>query len=630
MGSQVDGGLAKPVAKRQPHRLFLRLLPGDWRRAIEALCEMGAMPWRPFFGVLGLNALRAMTEAFGLVLIFPILSYIEHRGDVAALRNSSRLWETLTTAFGAVSLPLNLTTLSAAVLLMIVLRQVVSYIATVRMTWLKETISAQLSSDLFRLVMTARASHVQQIGSGAFVTLVNQQCHMTGSVIMNMINVFVIQLTLLAYGIPLLLIATLPTIVSLLFGFIVALLMKPYAERAKRISRKLVESHVEFGKALSENYQNWRLVKLAFGRESGAETVARWNRRIAGLALDATVAATKIQLFVTPLAAAFVLGAIVILQGEAAISITELTGFVLAFFRLMPSFQNLLRARQALANLSGALLIVREAFAKALIEREPDPGTRSFSRLQHSIDFSVVSYSYPGTQRSALHDVTLSIAAGSMVALTGPSGAGKSTLVDMIPRLIVPNRGKVSLDGVDIGQYRLAELRRAIAYVPQQPLIFDATVKENIRYGCPGATDEDVRAAAATAHADTFIRILDRGFDTMLGEGGLKLSGGQRQRIALARAFLTGASILILDEPTSALDYESERQVQLALEEMRSRGEVTVIIIAHRLSTIRVADSVVVLKEGAVVEQGAPADLVARGGWFSDMAAQSEVKVAAL
>jgi ABC-type multidrug transport system fused ATPase/permease subunit len=608
----------------------MRVLPGDWRRALEALSEMGVMPWRAFFGVLGLNALRAMTESFGLVLIFPILGYIEHRGDVAALRNSSRLWEALSTAFGAIALPLNLTTLSAAVLLMIVLRQVVSYIATIRMTWLKETISAQLSSELFRLVMTARASHVQQIGSGAFVTLVNQQCHMTGSVIMNMVNVFVTQLTLLAYGIPLLLIAAVPTVVSLFFGFIIAWLMKPYAERAKRISRKLVQSHVDFGKALGENYQNWRLVKLAFGRESGVETVARWNRRIADLGVDAVVAATKIQLFVTPLAAAFVLAAIVVLQGQAAISITELTGFVLAFFRLMPSFQNLLRARQALANLSGALFVVRESFAKALIEREPDPGTRSFSRLRHSIEFSRVSYSYPGTQRSAVHDLTLSIPAGSMVALTGPSGAGKSTLVDMIPRLIVPNRGNVYFDGTEIGQYRLADLRRAIAYVPQQPLMFDATVEENIRYGSPEATDEEVRAAATTAHADGFIRGLDRGYETLLGEGGLKLSGGQRQRIALARAFLGGASILILDEPTSALDYESERQIQLALEEMRGRGTVTVIIIAHRLSTIRVADSVVVLKDGAVIEQGAPADLVARGGWFADMATQSEVKAAAL
>jgi len=606
-----------------PTPLFVGMLPRDWRRAIQALCDMQAMPWRAFWGVLALNLARVITETFGLVLVFPILNYIERRGDVDALRASSRFWEMLIDAFGALSLPVNLLTLSLGVFLMILSRQVISYFATTRMIRLREKISAQLSSELFQLAMSARAAHLQQIGSGAFVTLINQQCHTTGSVIMNMINVIVILLTVLAYGVLLLLVAAVPTIVCLAFGLALSRLMKPLSERAKRISRKLADSHVDFGKVLAENHLNWRLVKLAEGRERGSETVRLWNRRIADLALDAAVAAAKVQLFVGPLAALFILGAVVILHDVVALSLSELTGFVLAFLRLLPSFEGLLRARQALANLSGSLFRVREAFAAALIEREPDTGTRAFSGVRRGIEFVRVSYSYPNTQRSALHDVSLSIPAGTTVALTGPSGAGKSTLVDMIPRLLIPSRGEVLIDGVDVGSYRLAELRRSIAFVSQQPLIFDASVTENICYGRPQATDEQVRAAAMVAHADEFIQGLAQGYRTMLGESGLRLSGGQRQRIALARAFLAEASLVILDEPTSALDYESERQIQLALHDVRRRGDVTVIIIAHRLSTIRVADTVFVLRDGSLVEQGPPATLIARGGWFAEMEAQA-------
>jgi subfamily B ATP-binding cassette protein MsbA len=219
----------------------------------------------------------------------------------------------------------------------------------------------------------------------------------------------------------------------------------------------------------------------------------------------------------------------------------------------------------------------------------------------------------PGTV--ALDGISLKIPAGSTVALVGRSGAGKSTLLNLIPRFYDVEHGSVMIDGQDLREVTLASLRGAIALVSQEVSLFDDTVRANIAYGRFGAPDEDIEAAAAAAGADGFIRELPDGYDTLVGEHGIRLSGGQRQRLAIARAMLKDAPILLLDEATSALDSESERQVQAALRRLM-RGRTT-IVIAHRLSTIIGADSICVLDRGRIVETGRHAQLLAHKGLYA-------------
>jgi len=216
-----------------------------------------------------------------------------------------------------------------------------------------------------------------------------------------------------------------------------------------------------------------------------------------------------------------------------------------------------------------------------------------------------------------LKDVSFTIAPGQVVGVVGPTGSGKSTVLSLIPRFYDPSAGRVLIDGKDVNTFKLAALRSQVGFVLQETVLFRGTIKENIAYGRPGATDEEIIAAAKLANADEFITRMPHGYDSVVGERGDTLSGGQRQRIGIARAVIRNSPIMILDEPTAALDTESERLVVEGLERLM-KGR-TVIMIAHRLSTLRDADKIIVIKDGVVAEEGTNDELIARGGVYAEL-----------
>ncbi|MFT5281087.1 MAG: ATP-binding cassette subfamily B protein, partial [Flavobacteriaceae bacterium] len=236
---------------------------------------------------------------------------------------------------------------------------------------------------------------------------------------------------------------------------------------------------------------------------------------------------------------------------------------------------------------------------------------------QGSLSFDNVSFAYHENNEDIINNFSLSISGGEKIGLVGPSGGGKSTITKLILRFMDVTSGSISIDGIDIGAVAQDDLRRHVSYVPQEPLLFHRTIRENIAYGKDNATDEEIQKAAEMAYADEFIQKLPKGYDTLVGERGVKLSGGERQRVAIARAFLENAPILVLDEATSSLDSESEQYIQKALDVLME-GKTT-LIIAHRLSTIQKMDRILVLKDGNIVEDDTHENLVQSGGIYSEL-----------
>ncbi|MGF1591374.1 MAG: ABC transporter ATP-binding protein, partial [Pleurocapsa sp.] len=284
---------------------------------------------------------------------------------------------------------------------------------------------------------------------------------------------------------------------------------------------------------------------------------------------------------------------------------------------------NAIRAR--LSNLSGSFDNIQQ-----LLRTDDKPylkdGAAQFYKLKQAIEFVDVDFGYDANE-PILQQISLTIPQGTTVALVGASGAGKSTLADLIPRFYDPLGGKILIDGIDLKKFKINSLRRKLAVVSQNTFIFNASVRDNIAYAIATANEADIREAARLANALEFIDQMPEGFDTQLGDRGVRLSGGQRQRIAIARALLRNPDILILDEATSALDSVSERLIQQSLEQLAAGR--TVIAIAHRLSTIMQADQIVVLEKGRIVEQGTYQELLQqRGQLWQYHQVQNQVELA--
>ena len=576
-------------------------------RALRALFPVLRLRAWMLSGMILLGVLAALSEGLSITLFIPL---VQNQIGSQTVGFAGRL----TTLFQGIPQERRLLCIGASIFLCMVLKNVLSYSYSLLFFAVNSSIGHRLRSGIFRQLLSVSQSYLDTHDSGKSLNTMATEvwrvvgaCTVLASVIIN------VCITLI-FGVLLLLISWKLTLITGCLVLLISQIIQYLTRHGNRVSNRATAANAGLTQRMIETLDGMKLIR-AYGREgheqhrfdlaSSAVSKAFFKLdRISGLAHPVS------EILTVALLLGILLTTAMLAPGQMAVSVA----FLLLLYRLQPRIKQLDVDRVALDSLSGSVEEVR-----SLLDESDKPylrsGTRVLASIHQGIIFDNVCLSYDSGKGAALKQVTCSINIGETTAFVGPSGAGKSSLINLICRFYDPSSGRLLIDGVPLRDLDLAWWRNQIAVVSQEVYLFNASVAENIAYGKLDATREELVEASRKAHALEFIEELPDGFETILGDRGIRLSGGQRQRLALARAFIRAPQILILDEATNSLDLISEGVIQDALEQFSKNR--TVLIVAHRISTIEHADKIVVLDSGRLVESGRVSHLLAADGLFA-------------
>lgn len=564
--------------------------------------------------ILGFSG--AIFNGVSTTLIVPIL--LNFLGQEVELKGAPPLIQTMMSPFNGIPEDYRLSVMAIAILLTIVLKNLASYASSLVSSSLLRKLTSDVREEGLQLLFDVDLDFYAKMKVGDLINRLGGEVGRAAGTIGTLIRVVSIAITVLVFTALLLAISWQLTLASTLLLALVAVVNQYSISRSKYYGKVLSDMSKAYSIRVLETLSGIRLVKATANEEKEYKRLCKLirDREQADFQSQIHSAAVGPVSEVTGIIALIgiiVLARVFFSNEIEALSAVLLT-YLLVLFRLLPFISQLNGARSQLANTTASVEIVLD-----FLRRDNKPfmknGSLPYKQLCQGIHFQQLSFNYPGHDNLVLKDIDLYLPCGKTLALVGGSGAGKSTLADLLPRFYDPKSGCIKLDGIDLREFDIKTVRKSMGIVSQDTFLFNDTIRNNIAYARPDATDEEIDDAAKRANAYEFIQNMPNGFNTLIGDRGVLLSGGQRQRLAIARALLQDPDILILDEATSALDTVSERLVQEAIEDL-SRDRTT-IVIAHRLSTVQNAHQIAVLDKGCVVETGTHQELLERGDHYA-------------
>jgi len=565
-------------------------------------------PWGiPAIVILGI--LASLAEGIGISLLIPFLQNLQS-GNSLVINNP--IIQNLDQYLINFQPQQRVLLLTSSILVAILIKAVLSYIYTALCSWLQNSTLHRLRTAVYKQLIAVSQSFWDTNKSGELLNLITQETYYSSQALSFLIWV-IINLSMIGiFGLLLLLISWRLTLLVAVAFLLISVLIRTLTSKTQALGRKHQQANIYLSNLTLETFTGIKTIR-AFGKESYEE---QRYYQASKKSCDSSINLAKQSVMIEPISEGLsvaILMCVMLVAFYTQVTLPVLITFIFMLYRLQPQVQKLNSNLTQVIALSNC---VKSVFL--LLEHEDKPyvisGNVNFHELRKGITFDAVNFLYTSQNKPALENISLFIPKGKTTALVGYSGAGKSTIINLIFRLYDVTSGEIYIDNYLIKELDLATWRSNMALVSQDVHIFSSTVRENIAYGRPDATETEIIAAAKQAHAHEFICELAQGYDTFVGDRGIKLSGGQRQRISIARAILCNPEILILDEATNALDNISEKLIQDAINLLSQNR--TVIVIAHRLSTIKDADQIIVLKQGKVEEQGSFSDLMERKAVF--------------
>ena len=507
--------------------------------------------------------------------------------------------------------------LAGGVMIVVMLRIAGFFAGNYGMEWTGRRVVTDLRRELFDSYLRLPATFYDQSSPGNLISKLAYNSEQVANAATKAVVSAFRDVMLLTYLLIVMLsINARLTAVMLILVPVVALVVTTISRKFRKISRNIQNSMGDVAHVTEEAVVGQKVVKVFGGLESENKRFEKVNERTNRLQMR-MVATHMFSSSIVQFSAGLAMVTLMIVSTRPSMLEQISAGtFTSIFFAMIATIPPLKRLTMVQSQMQKGIAAAESIFQVIDADKEVDGGTKTLERARGEVEFEHVSFRYSTGDKSVLDDISLTLPAGSVTALVGHSGSGKTTLAGLLPRFYQHQQGRILLDGHELSDYTLESLRRQIALVSQDVVLFNDTIAGNIAYGAlAGADEAAITAAATAAYAMEFIEQLPDGIHTMLGEDGILLSGGQRQRLAIARALLKDAPLLVLDEATSALDSESEKVIQDALKEvMKNR---TTLVIAHRLSTIENADQVIVLSKGKIVEQGSHAELLVKNGVYA-------------